>query len=619
MGRWCETFFAICAAVLSTRCGGTGQPAPDPLGYRQLTHDGGETNSPSLSRDGKFVVYASDRASTGNLDIWMQAVDNEASAVRLTDDPARDYDPVFSADGRTIYFSSLREPQGIYRVPASGGAAELVVNGAVSPEMSPDGRTLLFSDRSGRLALLKLADISTGPNPKATRPLLDGFSNSYAPKWSPDGQEILFTGRATQDDELEWWVTRMAGGPPVNTGLLAALRQHGFSEAYAQAWLPGDMLVFEGKRGDRITLYRFQLPEDRRGLATPPAPVTNDNEGDSRAVYSAGHLVFQRTKGVLNLWSLPVDVNQARATGEPYRLTSTDAQKGSASLTADGRTLLYSADQSGTFRLVLKDLTSGRETTVGPSSNSFYGVLSADGSRYLFGAGPPGAVDVSARGVRGWRSWWTQSICDRCGIPRGLSRDGKSLLVWTDAEPGNDPGNVPGNRIDLVDLSTGKSRTILESLSHHFFGPELSPSGDWISFVEKTGDHEFRTAVARVGAGPLSESDWVHVTAPSDQFQMAFWSPDENFLYLLNQHGEGNLNWLDAQRLDPSTKRPTGQPFNVYRFKEPRVPSMDPLWNHPAAVEGRIVLELVDLSTNVWIMNAPANSPSPDSQSPTRE
>jgi len=573
-------------------CSTSSRQKTDLFGYRQLTKDGGETGSPSLSRDGKFVVYASDRASPGNLDIWVQAVD-QGTSVRVTDHSARDYDPVFSADGRTIYFTSLREPQGIYRVPASGGDAVLVARGAASPEVSPDGQTLLMSDAGGHLAILRLAD-------HFSRALLETFFNSYAPKWSPDGQEILFAGKAAQNDDVEWWVTSVAGGAPVNTGILAALSRSGFADAFAQAWLPGDEVVFAGKQGDRLTLWRFHLPPNRRGLASQPVRATNDDSGDFHAAYGAGRLVFERSKGVLNLWSLPVDVNQAHAKGEPERLTFTDAQKGSSSVSVDGRKLLYSADQGGTFRLVLKDLAIGKETTVGPSSNSFYGVLSADGSRYVFGAGPPGAIDVSARAARGWRSWWSQSVCRLCGMPRSLSRDGKSMLVWSDTEP--------GNHIDLVDLATGKSRIFVESSTHHFYGPELSPRGDWISFVAKTDGGVFLTYIARMQAeGSVPEYQWIPITRSSDQFQMAFWSPDESLLYLLNEHGEGNLNWLDAQWLDPGTKHPVGEPLSVYHFKEPRVPSMDPIWNHPAAVEGRIVLELADLSTNVWIMNAPTS------------
>ncbi|HYL78249.1 MAG TPA: hypothetical protein VEU96_28800 [Bryobacteraceae bacterium] len=586
MRRW----IVVCGFIAGLGCNVSKQPKPDPFGYRQLTKDAGHTGTPSLSRDGKFVVYTSDRASVGNLDIWVQAIEGGTS-VRVTNDPATDYDPVFSADGKTVYFTSLREPQGIYSVPASGGDAEMVVPGGVSPEVSPDGTTLLFSDRSGQLATLGIAD-------HVKRVLLEGFVNSYAGKWSPDGQEILFTGKAAEGDDLEWWVVKAAGGAPVNTGILSALRQGGLAEAYFQAWLPGDEIVFDAKRGDRLTLWRSKLSPERHSLASQPVRATDSDSGDFRAAYGAGHLVFARSKGTLNLWSLPVDLNQARATGEPERLTFTDAQKGGASMPADGQKLLYSADQGGTFRLFLKDLASGKESTVGPSTNSFYGVLSADGSQYVYGAGQPGAIDVSQRAVRGWRSWFSRDVCQRCGMPRSISRDGKSLLVWTDTEP--------GNHVDLVDLASGKSRRILESLSQHFYGPELAPQGNWISFVTKTGAHGFRTYVARVPAeGTVPESEWVAVTPSSDQFQMAFWSPDESVLFLLTQHGESNLNWLDAQRLDPATKHPAGEPVNVYHFKEPRVPTMDPIWNRPVAAGGRIVLELADLSTNVWIMNAP--------------
>jgi hypothetical protein len=184
-------------------------------------------------------------------------------------------------------------------------------------------------------------------------------------------------------------------------------------------------------------------------------------------------------------------------------------------------------------------------------------------------------------------------------MPRNLTRDGKSLLTWSDTEP--------ENHIDLLDLGTGTWHTILESASHHFYGPELSPQGGWISFVAKTGS-EFRAYIAPVRTeGRVPESEWIPLTSSSKEFRMAFWSPDENLLYLLNEHGEGNLTWLDAQRLDAGTKHPTGEPFSVYHFKQSRVPSMDLIWNHPAAVEGRIVLVLADSSTNVWIMNAPGS------------
>jgi eukaryotic-like serine/threonine-protein kinase len=390
MGRWGLPALVLLGFIGNGGCGRGNPPKPDPDGYRQLTNDSGETGSPSLSRDGKFVVYASDRESPDNLEIWVQAVDQE-NAVRLTYDAARDYDPVFSADGQTVYFTSLREPQGIYRVPAAGGKAELVLRGAVSPEMSPDGQTLLFSDGTGQLATLRLADHTDHADQadQAARPLLKGFFNSYAPKWSADGKEILFAGKATREDPVEWWVTNAEGAAPVNTHLLDGLRGAGFMDAFAQAWLPGDEVLFAGKQGDRMTLWRAKIAADRRGLAGKPVRATNDGAGDFRGAYGAGHLVFERSKGTMNLWSLAVDGE--RVTGVPQRVTSSDAQKGSASLSADGRTLLYSVDTGAGFRLVLKDLMTQRERRVG-SMNLFYGVMSADGAGYAFGEGPPGGA-----------------------------------------------------------------------------------------------------------------------------------------------------------------------------------------------------------------------------------
>lgn len=577
----------ICLVAALVNCG---RPAPTgPAPYRQLTAGGGEANSPSLSRDAKLVVYSSDQADSGNFDIWMQPLD-QGQPVRLTKDPARDYDPVFSGDGKTVYFTSLREPQGIYRVAASGGEAELVAPGGLSPQVSPDGQTLVFVSRTGNLALIGLGAGSS-------RPLVENFHSSYAPNWSPDGKKILFAGQGANDDNVEWWILSLDGGSPQNTELLAALHQRGFVDASVHAWLPGDQIVFAGKRGDQMTLWRFKLSREGR-MANDPVRATDNDAGDYRASYASGHLAFERTRVVLNLWRLPVDVNQGRVTGNPQRVTSTDAQKGSAALSRDGRTLLYSAEQQGAFHLVLKDLISGSEKAAGPSSNAFYSVLNADGSRYFYGTGPKEAIDVSSRAVSGWRSWWSESICGRCGMPRGVTPDGKFLLVWADTEP--------ENHIDLVDLQTGKPRTVLRHLTYHFYGPELSPDGAWISFIVKTGKDQFRSYIARIGQdGITSENEWISVNPSSREFQMAFWSPDGNLLYLLSAHSEGNLKWLDALRLDPQSKQPAGVPFAVYHFKEPRVPTMDPIWNRPAAAEGKIVLELGDVSTNVWMMDAP--------------
>jgi Tol biopolymer transport system component len=116
---------------------------PPEATFRRLTNDAGLTKGAAISPDGKLVAYATDRADSGNLDIWVQQVDG-GGVVRITDDPADDYDPAFSPDGTQVAFRSERQGGGIYVVPVLGGEAHLLVSQGRRPRFSPDGKKLIY-------------------------------------------------------------------------------------------------------------------------------------------------------------------------------------------------------------------------------------------------------------------------------------------------------------------------------------------------------------------------------------------------------------------------------------------------------------------------------------------
>ena len=68
--------------------------------------------APAWSPDGRRIAFWGLRESRFQRDLWSVAADGselaESAAVALLDDPALDWAPVYSGDGRWLYFASTR-------------------------------------------------------------------------------------------------------------------------------------------------------------------------------------------------------------------------------------------------------------------------------------------------------------------------------------------------------------------------------------------------------------------------------------------------------------------------------------------------------------------------------
>jgi Tol biopolymer transport system component len=108
----------------------------------------GGYNDLALSRDGKRVAVSQDDPQPGKRDIWLVDMAHGVPQ-RFTFGPREDWCPVWSPDGRRLFFASRRDgPDNIYQKDSGGtGTDEPLLKSdlAKNPlDWSPDGRFLMY-------------------------------------------------------------------------------------------------------------------------------------------------------------------------------------------------------------------------------------------------------------------------------------------------------------------------------------------------------------------------------------------------------------------------------------------------------------------------------------------
>jgi Tol biopolymer transport system component len=151
--------------------------------------------------DGKAVVFS----MQGYL--WRQALDATV-AEQLTSGHGYHYQPDVSPDGRWVVFANyLQDALELYACEiATGRTVQLTRDGAVNlePRFSPDGARLAYVSTAGTKRFhIFVAEFRDGTLTQARRLTGETFSNlpryyysridhEISPSWSPDGREILF-------------------------------------------------------------------------------------------------------------------------------------------------------------------------------------------------------------------------------------------------------------------------------------------------------------------------------------------------------------------------------------------------------------------------------------------
>jgi Tol biopolymer transport system component len=266
----------------------------------------------SWSPDGEKLAFGrtgNRRHGIGGGDIWTLSV-KDGSLTQITDDPAGEFGPKWSPDGKSIVYAMRRNRLSFWLVSAEGGTPRKIIEpeGRCIPFWSPDSKWILYTVE-GRIHLYRPDDNKELEIVPPNEVVGDFFS------WSPDGKKMLFY-RPSYGYEYGLKVVSAFGGPPFDLGRHVTLYPE-------HVWSPDDrMIVAEGGSEDgRYGLWVSPLSGGVPALLTMDVSVRGSPSPISVSP-DAKKLVFdvKRDDGTDDLFVVPISLQEARTTGPAIKI-----------------------------------------------------------------------------------------------------------------------------------------------------------------------------------------------------------------------------------------------------------------------------------------------------------
>jgi eukaryotic-like serine/threonine-protein kinase len=182
----------------------------DADGGNQKQLDAGPCQQPSVSGDGRSLIFLSSR--TGNLNLWRMELGG-GGLTQLTNEGLYGGNSC-TPDGKwVVYVRRYNEKITLWKLPLEGGTpVQLTDQVAASPAVSPDGRLIAYTgrDEQGRRNIVVMPFAGGAATKTFELPL--NMYVSAGQRWTPDGQMVSYV--CTRSGVSNIYGQPLAGGAP---------------------------------------------------------------------------------------------------------------------------------------------------------------------------------------------------------------------------------------------------------------------------------------------------------------------------------------------------------------------------------------------------------------------
>lgn len=392
--RAAVAFLVVAAVALTTFIIGKsllGRRASDWLGAvaSRITSSAGPEYFPSLSPDGKSLVYAS--PVSGNYDIYMKRIGSRKTTNLTEDSRAQDTQPAFSPDGKRIAFRRTAPAGGgIHVMTEAGESVKRLTDFGFNPAWSPDGKEIVCTEnsvdgpnRSHIPSRLWVISATTGES----RNLVVGDAVQAA--WSPNGKRIAYWG-VNDAVQRDIWTVAANGSNPVQV-------TNDLFIDWNPVWSPdGDYLYFISNRKGVMGLWRVEIDQTSGRVKSEPEPVSIPSSDTKHISFSGDgrHLAYVQARYTENIERLNFDPVAEKVIGKTPETINSSGEITAPSISPDGQVLVCQSVGVQPDIFSLKIGSSILNQVTNEDSNEMIPVWAPDGKRIAYYSNKGGAYQI---------------------------------------------------------------------------------------------------------------------------------------------------------------------------------------------------------------------------------